>query len=76
MDNSIVSTQHLQGRKASLPVAEIHGSQDVKTEKVPIAVSTREKYRPLTAVQLHVHGNLKLGDQIVDLRGLKITTNL
>ena len=31
VDKSIVSTLQLQGRKASLSIAGIHGSQDVKT---------------------------------------------
>ena len=61
----------LQGRKASLSVAGIHGSQDVKTEIVSIAVSTHEKSRPLTTVQFYVHEKLKLGDQIVELQELK-----
>ena len=38
---------------------------------MPIAVSSHEKYRPLTTVQFCVHGKLKLGDQIVDMHGLK-----
>ena len=51
VDKSIVSTLQLQGRKASLSVARIHGSQDIKTEIGPIAVSAHEKSRPLTTVQ-------------------------
>ena len=43
VDKSVVSKLQLQGRKASLSVAGIHGSQDVKTEIVPIAVSAHEK---------------------------------
>ena len=43
VDKSVVSNFQLQGRKASLSVAGIHGSQDVKTEIVPIAVSAHEK---------------------------------
>ena len=54
-DKSVVSNLHFQGRKASLSVAGIHGSQDVKTEIVPIAVSELEKSRPLTTVQFYVH---------------------
>ncbi|XP_075263605.1 uncharacterized protein LOC142355285 [Convolutriloba macropyga] len=34
VDKSIISTLQLQGRKTSLSVAGIHGSQDVKTEIV------------------------------------------
>ena len=64
-DKSVVSKLPLQGRKASLSEAGIHGSQDFKTEIVPIAVSTHEKFQPLTAVQFYVHEKLKLGDQIV-----------
>ena len=71
VDKSIVSTLQLQGRKASLSVAGIHGSQDVKTEIVPIGVSAHEKSRPLTIVQFYIREKLKLGDQIVDLQGLK-----
>ena len=71
VDKSIVSTLQLQGQKASLTVARIHRSQDVKTERVPIAVSAHEKYQPLTTVQFYVHEQLKLGNQIVDLQGLK-----
>ena len=74
-DKSIVSTLQLQGRKASLSVAGIHGSQDVKTEMVPIAVLMQEKSQPLTTVQFYVHEKLKLGDQIVDLQGLKDPTS-
>ena len=66
-----MSKLQLQGRKASLSVAGIHGSQDVKTEIVPIAVSAHEKSRPLTTVQFYVHEKLKLGDQIVELQELK-----
>ena len=47
VDKSVVSKNQLQGRKASLSVAGIHGSQDVKTEKMPIAVSTQEKSQTL-----------------------------
>ena len=66
-----MSKLQLQIRKASLSVAGIHGSQDVKTEIVPIAVSAYEKSRPLTTVQFYVHEKLKLGDQIVELQELK-----
>ena len=71
VDKSVVSKLQLQGRKASLSVAGIHGSQDVKTEIVPKAVSAHEKSRPLTTVQFYVHEKLKLGDQIVELQELK-----
>ena len=71
VDKSVVSTLQLQGRKASLSAAGIHGSQDVKTEIVPIAASAHEKSRPLTTVQFYVHEKLKLGDQIVELQELK-----
>ena len=57
-------------RKASLSVAGIHGSQDVKTEIVPIAVSAHDKSQPLAREQFYVHEKLKLGDQIVDMQGL------
>ena len=71
VDNSIISTLQLQGRKASLSVAGIHGSEYVKTETVPIAVSAYERSRPLTTVQFYVHEKLTLGDQMVDLQELK-----
>ena len=71
VDKSVVSNLQLQGRKASLSVAGIHGSQDVKTEIVPRAVSAHEKSRPLRTVQFYVHEKLKLGDQIVELQELK-----
>ena len=48
VDKSIVSTLQLPGQKASMSITEILGSQDVKTEIVPIAVSAHEKSRPLT----------------------------
>ena len=67
LDKSVVSKLQLQSRKAFLSLAGIHGSQDVKTGIVPIAVSTHEKSRPLTTVRLYVDENLKLGDQIVEL---------
>ena len=67
----MVSKLQLQGRKVSLSVAGTHGSQDVDTEIVPIAVSAHEKFRPLTTVQFYVHEQLKLGDQIVELQELK-----
>ena len=70
VDKSVVSKLQLQGQKVSLSVAGIHGSQDVKTEIVPIAVSGHEK-SPLTTVQFYVHKKLKLGDQIVELQELK-----
>ena len=70
VDRSVLSKFQLQGRKASLSVAGIHGSQDFKTI-VSIAVSAHEKSRPITTVQLYVHEKLKLGDQIVDLQELK-----
>ena len=70
-DKSVVSKLQLQGRKASLSVAGIYCSQDVKTEIVPIAVSAHEKSRPLTTVQIYMHEKLKLGDQIVELQELK-----
>ena len=71
VDKSLVSQLQLQGRKTSLSVAGIHGSQDVMTEIVPIAVSAHEKSRPLTTVHFYVHEKLKLGDQIVELQELK-----
>ena len=71
VDKSVVSKLQFQGRKASLSVAGIHGSQDVKTEKVPIAVSAHEKSQPMTTVQFYVHEKQKLGDQIVELQELK-----
>ena len=63
VDRSIVSTLQLQGRKASLWVAGIQESQDVKTEIVSIVVSTHKKSQPLTTVQFYVLEKLKLGDQ-------------
>ena len=69
VDKSIVCTLQLQCQKLSL--AGIHGSQDVKTEIVPIAVSAHEKSRPLATVQFYVHEKLKMGEQIVDLQGLR-----
>ena len=71
LDKSVVSTLQLQGRKASLSVAQIHGSQDVKTEIVLIAVSAHEVSRPLTTVQFYVLEKLKLGDQFMELHELK-----
>ena len=71
VDKSVVSKLQLQGQKASLSVAGIHGSQDVKTEIVPIAVSAHQKSRPLTTAQFYVHEKLKLADQIVELQNLK-----
>ena len=71
VDKSVVSKLQLLGRKASLSVAGIHGSQDVKTEMVPIAVSAHEKSRPLTTVQFYVHEKLNLGDQTVEVQELK-----
>ena len=71
VDKSVVSELQLQCRKASLSVAGIHGSQYVKTETVPIAVSAHEKSRPLTTVQFYVHEKLKLGDKIVELQEMK-----
>ena len=68
---SVVCKFQLQGPKASLSVAGIHGSQDVKTEVVPIAVSAHEKSRPLTTVQFYVHEKPMLGDQIVQMHKLK-----
>ena len=54
-----------------MSVTGVHGSEDVKTEIVPIAVSAHEKSRPLTTVQFYVHEIMKLGDQTVDLQVLK-----
>ena len=54
VEKSVVFKLQLQGRKASLSVAGIHSSQDVKTEIVPLAVSAHEKSRPLTTVQFYV----------------------
>ena len=71
VNKSVVSKLQLQGRKASLSVAGIHGPKDVKTEIVPLAVSVREKFRPLTTIQFYVHEKLKLGHQIVELQVLK-----
>ena len=71
VDQSVVSTLQLQGRQASLSVAGIYGSEDVKTEIVPIAVSAADKTRPLSTVQFYVHKNLKLGNQNLDLPELK-----
>ena len=51
VDKSVVPKLQLQGRKTSLSVVGIHGSQDLKTEIVPKAVSANEKSRPLTTVQ-------------------------
>ena len=45
VDKSIVSTLQLQGRKASLSVAGIHGSEYVKTEIVPIALFQHTRSR-------------------------------
>ena len=61
VNKSVVSKLQLQGRKASLSVAGIHGSQDVKTEIMPIAVSAHEKSRPLTTVQFYVHEKTAIG---------------
>ena len=61
VEKSVVSKLQLQGRKASLSVAGIHGSQDVKTEIVPIAVSAHEKSRPLTTVQFYIHEKFAIG---------------
>ena len=71
VDKSIVSTRQLQGQRACLSVAGIHGSQFVKTEIVPISASAHKKSRPVTTVQFDVHQKQNLGDQIVDQQGLK-----
>ena len=71
VDKSMVSKLQLQSQKASSSVAGIHGSQDVKTEIVPIAVSAHDKSRPMTTVKFYLHEKLKLGDQIVELQELK-----
>ena len=71
LDKGVVSKLHFEGRKASLSVAGIHGSPDVKTEIKPIAVSAHENSRPLTTVQFYVHEKNELGDQIVELQELK-----
>ena len=71
VDRSVVSKLQLQGRKASLSVAGIHGSEDVKTEIVRITVSAHEKSRRLTTLQFYVHEKLKLGNYIVELQELK-----
>ena len=55
VDKSVVSILQIQSRKASLSVAGIHGSQDAKTDIVPVAVSLHERSRPLTTVQLYVY---------------------
>ena len=55
VDKSGVPKLQLQGRKASLSVAGIHGSQDVETEILRIPVSAHEKSRPLITVQFYVH---------------------
>ena len=60
VDKSIVSTMLLQGRKASLSVAGIHGQQDVKTERVPIAVSPHEKSQRVTTWQFYVQEKMNL----------------
>ena len=67
----IVSTLHLQSWKTSFNEVGNHGSQDVKTEIMPITVSIHEKSRPLTTVQFYIHEKLKLGDQIVDMQVLE-----
>ena len=67
----MVSKFQLQGRRRSVSVAGIHGSQEVETEIVLIAVSAHEMSRPWATVQLYVHENWKLGDQIVELQELK-----
>ena len=54
-----------------MSVGGIHGSEDVKKKIVPIAFSAHGKSRLLTTVQFYVHKKLKLGDQIVDMQGLK-----
>ena len=71
LDKSMVSTLHLQGRKSSLSVAGFHGSQYVKTEIVPMAVSTYDVSQRMATVQFFVREKLKLGEQIVNLQGLK-----
>ena len=55
VDTSVVSKLQLQRQKASLSVAGILVSQDIKTEIVPIAVSAHKRSRLLTSVQLYVH---------------------
>ena len=60
----MVSKFQIQGRKTSLSIAGIHGSQDVKTEIVPIAVSAHEKSKRSATVQFYLHEKLMLGDQI------------
>ena len=71
VDKSVETELQIQGRKASLSVAGIHGAQDVKIEIVPIAVSVHEKTQPLTTVQFYVHEKLELVGQIVELQELK-----
>ena len=76
VDKSLVSKLSIIGVKSlvskpSISVVGIHGSQDVKTEIVPIAVSAHENSRPLKLVQFYVHKKLKLEDQIVELQELK-----
>ena len=53
------STLHLQGRKTSFSVAGIHGSQDVRTEIVPIAVSAHKNFRLMSTIQFYVYEKVK-----------------
>ena len=64
---------HLPARKPSLSVAGIHGSQDVKTETVPISISAHAKGLPLTTVQFcnFMLKRISLGDKIVNMQLLK-----
>ena len=72
MKSSVVSKFQLQGGgKTSLSVAGIHGSQNVKTERVLVAVSVHENTRSLITLQLYVHQKLKLVDHIVELQELR-----
>ena len=48
-------------------------SQEVKTEIVPIAVSSLEKCRPLNSVHFYVYKKLKLFEQILDLQKKGVT---
>ena len=50
VDKSMVSKVQVSGRKESLSVAGIHGSQEVKAELVAIDVSANAKSQTLTTV--------------------------
>ena len=69
MDQSVQEIMQAQGTKVVLNIAGIHGTKDLKTEKVPLTI--KGLHSKVHLLEAFVHPSISLGNTKFDYNKLK-----